>query len=122
MCSLLRVTWLVHFAGVRVSQTLQICEKRKTRKKEQPEKQNFLALGDLVRSSNKVFIESQRFFCQQKEDMMEWPRDRLCYVTEIKNNEMIQLFLVERSWNQWFLSKKIICIRRFRKKKMFSEI
>ena len=31
-------------------------------------------------------------FCQQKEDMMEWPRDRLCNVTEIKNNEMIQSF------------------------------
>ena len=56
------MTWLVHFAGVRVSQTLQICEKRKTRKKEQPEKQNFLALGDLVRSSNKVCIESERLF------------------------------------------------------------
>ena len=91
--------------------------------REQSEKQNFLALGDLLRSSNKVFIESQRFFfCQQKEDMMEWPRDRLCNVTEIKNNEMIQLFLVERSWKQWFLSKKIFCITRFRKKKMFSEI
>ena len=62
------------------------------------------------------------FFCQQKEDMMQWPRDSLCNVIEIKNNEMIQLFLVERSWNQWFLSKKIFCIRRFRKKKMFSEI
>ena len=77
-----------------------------------------------MRSSNKFFSESQKlfFFCQQKEDMMEWPRDSLCNVIEIKNNEMIQLFLVERSWNQWFLSKKIFCIRRFRKKKMFSEI
>ena len=53
---------------------------------------------------------------------MEWPRDILCNVTEIRNNEMIQLFLVERSWNQWFLSKKIFCIRRFRKKNMFTEI
>ena len=59
------------------------------------------------------------FYYQQKE---EWPIDRLCNVIEIKNNEMIQLFLVERSWNQWFLSKETLCIRRLRKKKMFSEI
>ena len=71
------------FCRVRVSQTLQICSsglnrpksenEKYERKTEQREKQNFLALGDLVRSSNKVFIESQRlfFFCQQKEDMME---------------------------------------------------
>ena len=82
--------------------------KRKKRKKdrEQAEKQNFIALADLVRSRNKVFIESQRlFFCQQKEDMMEWPRHRIWNVIEIKSNEMIQSFLLERSWNQWFLSK-----------------
>ena len=53
---------------------------------------------------------------------MEWLRIRLCDVTEIKNNETIQSFLVERDWNQWFFSKKIFCIRKFRKKKMFSEI
>ena len=46
----------------------------------------------------------------------------LCNVIEIKNKEMIQSFLVERSWNQWSLSKKIFFTRRFRKKKMFSEI
>ena len=99
-------------------------KKKNERKTEQAEKHNFLTLGDLVRSSNKIFIGSQRFFffCQKKEDMMEWPRDRLCNITEIKNIEMIQLFLVERSWNQLFLSKKIFCIRRFRKQKMFSEI
>ena len=51
--------------------------------------------------------------------MMELLRDVI--VIEIKNNEMIQLLLVERRWNQWFLSK-IFYIRRFRKKKMFSEI
>ena len=91
-------------------QTLQICSggfkrptsgnQKKKRKKErdQAEKQNFLALGNLVRSSNKVFIESQRLFlCQQKEDMIEWQRDRLCNVNEIKNNEMIQSFLIESS-------------------------
>ena len=48
-------------------------------------------------------------------------------VIEIKNIVMIQLVLVElvlveTSWNQWFLLQKIFCIRRFRKKKMFSEI
>ena len=77
-----------------------------------------------MRCNNKVFIESQGlfFFCQKKEDTMKWSRDRLCNMIEIKNNEMIHLLLVERSWNDWFLSKKIFCIRRFRKKKMFSEI
>ena len=76
----------------------------------------------LVSSSNKVFIKSQRLFLKEKIHDGEWPKDRLCNVIEIKNNEMIQLFLVERSWNQWFLSKKIFCIRRFRKKNMFTEI
>ena len=87
-----------------MSQTLQICNSVLNRSKNENEikteskpKNNFLALGDLVRSSNKVFIESQRlFFCQQKEDMMEWPSDRLCNMIEIKNNEMIQPFLVEK--------------------------
>ena len=100
----------------------QYAKKRK-RKKRKKDRENFLGLGDLVRRSKKVFIESQRLlFCQQKEEMMEWPRDRLCNVIEIKNNEIIQLLLVERSWNQWFLSRKVFCIRRFRKKKMLSEI
>ena len=73
-------------------------KKKKERARDQAEKQNFLALGNLVKSSNKVFIESQRLFlCQQKEDMIEWPRDRLCNVNEIKNNEMIQSFLIESS-------------------------
>ena len=87
----------------------QWCHQAKTRQqknrkkdREQAEKQNFLTLGDLVKSSNKVFIKLRRFFCQQKEDMMEWLWDRLCNVIEIKNNEKIQSFLVERTWNQWF--------------------
>ena len=49
--------------------------------------------------------------------MIEWPR--LCNVIEIRNNEMIQSFLVEMSCNQWFLPKKTFCIRIFSKKKMF---
>ena len=53
---------------------------------------------------------------------MEWLTDRLFKVIEIKNNEMIESFIVERSWNQWFLSKKSFCTRRSRRKKMFSEI
>ena len=60
-----------------MSQTLQIYssglnspknenkkKKQKQKRKEdrvQAEKENFLALGDLMSSSNKVFIESQRF-------------------------------------------------------------
>ena len=35
---------------------------------------------------------------------------------------MIQLFLVERNWNQRFLLKKIFCIGGSEKKKTFSEI
>ena len=65
--------------------------------REQTEKQNFLTLGDLVRISNNVFIESQGLFSLPTEG---WLRDRLCNVIEIKNNGMIQSFLVERSWNQ----------------------
>ena len=83
-----------------VSNGQQAETKKKKLKKERDkaEKQNFLALGNLVRSCNKVFIESQRLFlCQQKEDMIEWQRDRLCNVNEIKNNEMIQSFLIESS-------------------------
>ena len=73
------MTWLVHFAGVWVSQTLQICSsglnrpknenkenERKTESKpkdrEQAEKQNFLAFGDLVKNSNKIFIRDQGGF------------------------------------------------------------
>ena len=37
---------------------------------------------------------------------MEWLRDKLCTLIEIKNNEMIHLCLVEKRWNQWLLSKK----------------
>ena len=51
--------------------------------------------------------------------MVDRLADRLCNVTEINNNEMIQLLLLERSWNQWFLSKKSFCTRRSRKKKYF---
>ena len=53
-----------------MSQTMQICvngkdHKAKTKKKrkkeiKQREKQKFLALGDLVRSSKKVFIEGNQ--------------------------------------------------------------
>ena len=46
----------------------------------------------------------------------------VCNVIEIKNNEILLSFLVERSWNQWLLSKKSSaqedpgkrrCFRRF---------
>ena len=126
------MTWLVLFAWVWVSQILQISssvlnrpenENEKNERKRATQETEFSYVRWLGKEySNKVFIECQRlFFCQQKKDMMQWPRGRLCNVIEIKNNEMIQLFLVERSCNQWFLSKKVFCIRRFRKK-MFSEI
>ena len=56
--------------------------------------------------------------------MIEWPRDRLCNVFEINNSEMVQLLLVERSWNQWILSKKIFCIHQEIQKKedVFGEL
>ena len=38
ICSLLRVTWLLHFAGVRVSQKLQICSRHLNRLKSENEK------------------------------------------------------------------------------------
>ena len=60
-------------------------------------------------------------FCQREEDVMTWPRDRLFNVNEININEMMEFFLVEKSWNQWFLSKSTFCISRFRKKKRFPE-
>ena len=60
-------------------------------------------------------------FCQREEDVMTWPRDRLFNVNEININEMMEFFLVEKSWNQWFLSKSIFCISRFRKNKRFPE-
>ena len=62
--------------------------KRKKQKKDrkQTEEQNFLALGDLVRSSNKVFIESNSFrswlasfFAPTAAYMMEWLRDKVMW-------------------------------------------
>ena len=50
------------------------------------EKQHFLTLGDLVKSSNKVFIKSNgfrfcfaRFFAPTAEYMMEWLRDKVMW-------------------------------------------
>ena len=50
---------------------------------------------------------------------MEWLNDRLCDVIEISKHAMIQSFLVERNWNQWFLSKKSFCTRRSKKRRCF---
>ena len=97
-------------------------QKQKERKREQTGRQNFLSLvtwwGVAIKFSWKI---DGCFFCQQKEDMMEWPIDKICNVTEIKIIETIQSILVERSWNQWFLPKRIFYIMRFRKKKIFLE-
>ena len=69
---------------VSIGQKSKIKKKRKDRK--QTEKQNFLALGDLVRSSNKVFIESNSFrfwvasfFAPRAAYMMEWLRDKVMW-------------------------------------------
>ena len=105
---------------VSIGQNIKAKKKRK-KDRQQDEKQNFLVLGDLVKSSNKLFIKSQRlfFFLPTEKNMMEWPRDTPCNVTEIKNNEMMKSFLVEWSCNHWFFSKKIFYIRKIRKKWCF---
>ena len=68
--------------------------KRKKQKKDrkQTEEQNFLALGELVRSSNKVFIESNSFrswlasfFAPTAAYMMEWLRDKVMCQRLTKN-------------------------------------
>ena len=104
---------------------VSMAKKQKRKKdRERVEKQNFITLVNLVRNSNKVFIEGQRtfFFCQQEEDMMKSPRNRLCNVIEIKNNEMIQLFLVERSWNQWFCRRRFSALGDSEKRRCFQRL
>ena len=76
---------------------VSIGQKAKTKKNKrkadgkQTEKQDFLALGDLVRSINKVFIESNsfrfwlaRFFAPTGAYMMEWLRDEVMWQRLIK--------------------------------------
>ena len=46
---------------VSIGQNIKAKKKRK-KDRQQDEKQNFLVLGDLVKSSNKLFIKSQRLF------------------------------------------------------------
>ena len=83
----------------------QQAKKRKRKKqkedRKQTEKQNFLALGDQVRSSNNVFIESN--------NMMEWLKDKVMwkrltkmrYILSRKEQESV-VFVKEE-----FLHKKI---------------
>ena len=117
-----------------MSQTSDICsgdlnestKERKKRKKvrEQDKKTNFLALGDLIRSSEQK-EDMNRGRMAERQTMQfsdcNWTRTQnhlvrkrtkfvLCNLFEINNSEMVQLFLVGRSWNQWFLSKKIFYI------------
>ena len=79
------------FCKVSASQTLRTVEvvsKGQKRKKDrkQRKKQNFLALGDLVRSSNKVFIEGnsllldRQFLRQQYTYMTGWLRDKVMWL------------------------------------------
>ena len=74
--------------------------KRKKQKKgrKQTEKQNFLALGDLVRSTNKVFIESNSlrfwlasFFAPTATYMMEWLRGKVMWQRLTKNEILFKL-------------------------------
>ena len=88
----------------------------KERQKEDVETK-FLSLHDLVRGSNKIFMEIHSLFLHQQQTW--WNGWEICNVFGIRNNEMFQSFFVERSWKQWFLSKKSFCTRRFRKRKCF---
>ena len=87
-------------------------------------KQNFLALGDLVRNSNKVFIKrnslflAHYFLCQQQTYMMEWLRDNVMWL----RLTTIRYFLSRKKQEPLFLSKKSFYTRRSRKKKIFSDI
>ena len=68
-------------------------KKQKIKNKKYPKKQKKV-LGDLMRSSNKVFIEARSLFpCQQQNWWNGW---EIYNVIEIKNNDMLQLFLGER--------------------------
>ena len=80
-----------------MDQTLQICSsglnrpksenQKKKQKTESRRKKKFLALGDLVRCSNKVFIESNSFrlwlasffFEPTVAYMMEWLKDKVMW-------------------------------------------
>ena len=81
-----------------MDQTLQICssglnrpksenQKKKKQKTESRRRKKFLALGDLVRCSNKVFIESNSFrlwlasffFEPTVAYMMEWLKDKVMW-------------------------------------------
>ena len=72
ICSLLRKTWLVLFDWFEWVKTCRFAvvskqAKKKTRKKQkrnqnQTQKRKFLVLGDLVRSSNVIFIEGHSLF------------------------------------------------------------
>ena len=114
---MLKVTSLVHFARLewlkpcKFAVVVSIGQKTKIKKTEerqkQTEKQN---LGVATRFSSKAKASSP------SEDKIDWLIDWLCNRIEIKNNEMIQSFLVGRSWNQWFLLNKNFCTRRSRKK------
>ena len=130
MCSLIKLTWLVLFDGsecvkpCKFAAMVSIGQKTKTKKTKERQKtdrkRNVLKLGDFVRSNNKVFIEGGSFFLRQQQTW--WNSWEICNVIEIKKNEMLQSFLVEKGWNQWFLSKKSFCTRRSKKEKVFSEI
>ena len=122
----LKLVW-VHFGShVNLLIVVSVAQKAKTKKKKKRKTErtprnkifsrNVTWWGVAIKFSSKAKASSPT------EDMIEWLTDRLCNVIEIKNNETIQSFLVERSWNQWFLSKKSFCTRRSREKKMFSKI
>ena len=76
------------------NKTKKIKNKKTPKKQKKVRKQNFIVLGDLIRSSNKVFIEARSLFpCQQQNWWNGW---EIYNVIEIKNNDMLQLFLGER--------------------------
>ena len=88
--------------------------KKRKKDRKQREKQKFLALGDFLRSSNKVFIEDNSlflarwFFRQRQTYMMECLRDKIMWLRlktlrYLSRKEQETIIFVKKD----FLHKKI---------------
>ena len=101
--------------------------KEKTKKKQkkdrkQTEKQNFLVLGDLVRSTNKVFIESNSlrfwlasFFAPTATYMMERLRGKVMWQRLTK----IRYFLSRKELETVVFVKEEFLLEKIQKKRCF---
>ena len=99
ICSILKVNWLVSsnksewIKPCKFAVEVSIDQKKKTKKqkkdRKQREKNIFLALSDLVRSSNKVFMEEHSLFIRQQQTHW-WIASEIFIMIKIQNNEMLQ--------------------------------